>query len=782
MPTMPTTTTTIFAMTRANPRLRKSRALPLVVVLLLLLASNTNVMMMSARAQGDDEGVGWNVPSSPQAGLLGSRAGAGKTAPKYVKEIIWMDDPDPVVSGGGETGYGPSSTSATTTGRRPSGSASLLRALESNELADGGVSAEAFSSKSLLYQPSGAEGTITLSRDVIPLLLQTAKPEGANAESVPASVEDLLTRREQERREWKPEPVSYASASSTESWEHHRPSFAFDDNPDTVWVSRPWTSDEDKPQWIEYSFDAPRRITSYSLASFPAVRAGRDAPKSAPEATLSRLGGAVFGGPTAWAFKCSKDGIDWFDLHNEAKAQPWLPGEKRAFNLKSQYWWNYCRIYVLDVPKRADGSMQAALSEVTFGSSAPAQALAENPRQTKSFGKLATTGVALRTTPERTFVPKASQCAFPFVHNGVQHNKCIPFQDQRWCKSRSEQWVVCSGEMETERDGGGPEQGMAQTQSKGSHVVGLHQMPTMETLPRNLSPGRGETGTQVAEPQLRQCKFPFLHFGALHYSCVTFQGRDWCKDQHQRWLTCKGGEDTTPFVGTNKRPAPTAASVNTGQDLYLSFDDQGDVAQATLNVLEMKPRQGNEAGADAIGYDLCKITDTADFKLYVPSEHTTLPLGDDEAARIQLPDKFAFPFFGEEYGEIFVGSNGYVTFDAPDTNFMASEDAHLSRKRISVLFGDLDPSDGGEVQFADLNTAVAITWSNVTLNQNDQGHQRRIPGQTFQTILFEDGTIWMGFQEYHQSNSTVIGLSSGNNVGLPHTEAARPLGAIKNCE
>mmetsp|Transcript_15806 Transcript_15806/g.40257 ORF Transcript_15806/g.40257 Transcript_15806/m.40257 type:complete len:136 (-) Transcript_15806:127-534(-) len=135
---------------------------------------------------------------------------------------------------------------------------------------------------------------------------------------------------------------------------------------------------------------------------------------------------------------------------------------------------------------------------------------------------------------------------------------------------------------------------------------------------------------------------------------------------------------------------------------------------------------------------------------------------------------------------MFVGSNGYITFEAADMNYLPSEQSHRSKKRISVMFTDVDPTEsGGEVQFADLNSAVAVTWRNVTLRQPDD--HSKIPNQTFQTILFKDGTIWMGFESALQPESgAIIGLSSGaaertQQQGKPRIQVTRNLDSIQEC-
>ena len=86
------------------------------------------------------------------------------------------------------------------------------------------------------------------------------------------------------------------------------------------------------------------------------------------------------------------------------------------------------------------------------------------------------------------------------------------------------------------------------------------------------------------------------------------------------------------------------------------------------------------------------------------SQGTPLAALDDDDTRLAgLP--FAFPFFGATYNQVFVNSDGNLTFTVGD---FASTDRSLGRMtagppRISPLFDDLNPSQtaGGVRVFGD---------------------------------------------------------------------------------
>ena len=94
-----------------------------------------------------------------------------------------------------------------------------------------------------------------------------------------------------------------------------------------------------------------------------------------------------------------------------------------------------------------------------------------------------------------------------------------------------------------------------------------------------------------------------------------------------------------------------------------------------------------------------------------PRAAPLLALGDDDSRQLDLP--FAFPFFGATYRQVFVNSDGNLTFTAGDS---ASSGRSVGRMtggppRISPLFDDLDPSQsaGGVRVFAD-SSHVVVSW------------------------------------------------------------------------
>ncbi len=113
--------------------------------------------------------------------------------------------------------------------------------------------------------------------------------------------------------------------------------------------------------------------------------------------------------------------------------------------------------------------------------------------------------------------------------------------------------------------------------------------------------------------------------------------------------------------------------------------------------------------------------------------------------------------FGVSYGSFFVGSNGYVTFGAGDTDVTESIADHFSLPRIAVLFDDLDPASGGSISARQFGDRVAVTWENIPqFGLSDSNN--------FQIEMFFDGRIAITILSLGATDG-LIGLSAG--VGTP---------------
>jgi hypothetical protein len=122
--------------------------------------------------------------------------------------------------------------------------------------------------------------------------------------------------------------------------------------------------------------------------------------------------------------------------------------------------------------------------------------------------------------------------------------------------------------------------------------------------------------------------------------------------------------------------------------------------------------------------------------------------------RLSLVGK-PFTFFGVSYDELFIGTNGYVTFEQGDTTGRISAAALASEMpRIAPLWADLDVTENGGIYVNQLSDSLLITWN--------KAPQAQYSGpSTFQLLLFNDGRIAFVYKKVKARNA-LVGLSPGH--------------------
>ncbi|WP_166892362.1 Ig-like domain-containing protein [Massilia sp. CCM 8734] len=122
---------------------------------------------------------------------------------------------------------------------------------------------------------------------------------------------------------------------------------------------------------------------------------------------------------------------------------------------------------------------------------------------------------------------------------------------------------------------------------------------------------------------------------------------------------------------------------------------------------------------------------------------------DDCFVQRTLP--FNFPFYGQVYGDAWVGSNGYITFDAGDATYSENVPSFNRRKRIAAFFDDL--IGGGGVFVNDRLPGRFIVTYDQTRHLTGTGTN------TLQIQLFRDGRIVFAYKG-------ITALGTGSLVGL----------------
>jgi C1A family cysteine protease len=150
----------------------------------------------------------------------------------------------------------------------------------------------------------------------------------------------------------------------------------------------------------------------------------------------------------------------------------------------------------------------------------------------------------------------------------------------------------------------------------------------------------------------------------------------------------------------------------------------------------------------------------------------TLGLSDDDSRKVDLG--LSFPFYGTSYAEVFVNSDGNLTFGAADDK---SADRNKSRfltvaPRIAALYADLNPSAGGKVSYGMTDPHhFFVKYSGVPTYDGS--------GKATVTVTLDDaGTISLAYGGV-TGNAYIVGVSkggSGNNAAESDVTASPTLG------
>lgn len=136
--------------------------------------------------------------------------------------------------------------------------------------------------------------------------------------------------------------------------------------------------------------------------------------------------------------------------------------------------------------------------------------------------------------------------------------------------------------------------------------------------------------------------------------------------------------------------------------------------------------------ANVSSYTLCQ---SPAFTLPVdPTGGTVLALTDDSNINVTLTGGQTVKLYGVAYPNVFVASNGFLTFTVGDSTLTESYATHFNKPRVSMLFDDLNPTQAGQISYKQLPDRFTVTYLNVT--EHNGANQN-----TFQVSMYFDGRI-----------------------------------------
>ena len=213
-----------------------------------------------------------------------------------------------------------------------------------------------------------------------------------------------------------------------------------------------------------------------------------------------------------------------------------------------------------------------------------------------------------------------------------------------------------------------------------------------------------------------------------------------------------------PF-GRRNQPQDVPSSNRDAGQIALIEDSDGvvghrndfDLDQKTLSFIPTQPL--------AAAYRF--VQSDAGYDSAAADAGTRFDLGDDDTKAATLP--FNFPFFGTAYQQIYVNSDGNLSFITGDSS---SADRSLGRltagiPRIAPLFSDLDPSISAKGVFVTTEAGrFVVSWVSVPVYTSSGVGTP----QTFQVRLYPDGRIefaWAGVTIVE----AVVGIAPGRLQG-----------------
>jgi len=149
---------------------------------------------------------------------------------------------------------------------------------------------------------------------------------------------------------------------------------------------------------------------------------------------------------------------------------------------------------------------------------------------------------------------------------------------------------------------------------------------------------------------------------------------------------------------------------------------------------------GDEDAVDC-GGSCAAATGSSDIAFSLRTEPgNTLTLGDDDVSAA-LPIGFTFTYFGTDYTEAYVSSNGFLTFSDQGSGCCSGQSfpsVSSPNGVIALYWSDLNPTDGGTIRYGTQGIAPNREF---VVSFTDVPHFGGDPGVTGQIILRESGEV-----------------------------------------
>lgn len=203
---------------------------------------------------------------------------------------------------------------------------------------------------------------------------------------------------------------------------------------------------------------------------------------------------------------------------------------------------------------------------------------------------------------------------------------------------------------------------------------------------------------------------------------------------------------------------------------YVPLDPTDTDEDGVIDLRDNCPEAPNADQADA---DLDDLGDACDSTFDVVER--TLSLTDDDSQAIELG--FTFPFFGQDYGQVQVNSDGNLTFGAADAQAESRDQQRFltGPPRIGLVYADLNPQGGGEVRYRkDARDRLTVIYSDVPEYSRSGAGGR----STAEVTLAASGEVTVTITSSSLSGTNprcIVGISRG---GEGNSEPERDLSSL----
>jgi hypothetical protein len=146
-----------------------------------------------------------------------------------------------------------------------------------------------------------------------------------------------------------------------------------------------------------------------------------------------------------------------------------------------------------------------------------------------------------------------------------------------------------------------------------------------------------------------------------------------------------------------------------------------------------------------------------------------LSFTDDDTVHVALAG-WSFPFHGNHYTSLWVGSNGYFTLGGGSTGYGPSATGFVNGVgRIAALYTDLNPVTAGQVVFTQSPGQLTVSWNGVPY------YGQTGTSNTFSISLTGDGAIVLTYAGISNRTAAVLVGQTGGYPATSGSEGSTPL-------